>query len=196
MGKFLVSILRQRPEHPWSSGYDTCLTRRRSPLQSWLCVWLQENLEFVSNCREWLEAGTGIIRPKPSLCKGPCGLMDKALVKIAGSSPARVKFAACLLLDCALQASGQTSVTCRGPVDKASAYGAGDCRFESYRDHLLKFDLSLLCFLLSTISNINDICISRESNPGESMATMYSATRPLMPLIVRTASGLCQTDAS
>ena len=25
----------------------------------------------------------------------------------------------------------------RGPMDKASAYGAGDCRFESYRDHLL-----------------------------------------------------------
>ena len=23
-----------------------------------------------------------------------------------------------------------------GPMDKASAYGAGDCRFESYRDHL------------------------------------------------------------
>ena len=24
----------------------------------------------------------------------------------------------------------------RGPMDKASAYGAGDCRFESYRGHL------------------------------------------------------------
>ena len=25
----------------------------------------------------------------------------------------------------------------RGPMDKASAYGAGDCRFESYRGHLI-----------------------------------------------------------
>ena len=24
----------------------------------------------------------------------------------------------------------------RGPMEKASAYGAGDCRFESYRGHL------------------------------------------------------------
>lgn len=28
----------------------------------------------------------------------------------------------------------------RGPMDKASAYGAGDCRFESCRGHLLLQD--------------------------------------------------------
>ena len=42
------------------------------------CVAHQENHEFVSNCR--LEVHTGMIRSKPGLCKGPCGLMDKALV--------------------------------------------------------------------------------------------------------------------
>ena len=55
-----------------------------------------------------------MIRPKPGLCKGFCGLIDKALVfgtKDCSSSPARVKFAACLLPDCILQAPGQTSVT-------------------------------------------------------------------------------------
>ena len=25
-----------------------------------------------------------------------------------------------------------------GPMDKASAYGAGDCRFESYQDHFCR----------------------------------------------------------
>ena len=46
--------------------------------------------------------------------RGPVGLMDKALVlgtKDCRFDPARVKFAACLLLDCVLQAPGQTSVT-------------------------------------------------------------------------------------
>ena len=28
----------------------------------------------------------------------------------------------------------------RGPMDKASAYGAGDCRFESCRGHYIPFD--------------------------------------------------------
>jgi hypothetical protein len=34
----------------------------------------------------------------------------------------------------------------RGPIDKASAYGAGDCRFESCRGHFFKSWLTL-CFL-------------------------------------------------
>ena len=31
----------------------------------------------------------------------------------------------------------------RGPMDKASAYGAGDCRFESCRGHI--FHISIAC---------------------------------------------------
>ena len=61
---------------------------------------------------------------------------------------------------------------------------------------MLKFDLSLLCFLLSSISNINDKSISRESSPGHIDGNGVFCHWTTDPLIVRTASGLCQTVAS
>ena len=41
-----------------------------------------------------------------------------------------------------------------GPMDKASAYGAGDCRFESYQDHFYRLAHgSVLTFRLRHCSN-------------------------------------------
>ncbi len=36
-------------------------------------------------------------------------------------------------------------------MDKASVYGTGDCRFESYRGHFFCYTLNLLIFLRSLV---------------------------------------------
>ena len=46
----------------------------------------------------------------------------------------------------------------RGPMDKASAYGAGDCRFESHRGHALSLN-AVASFRFSTHPNHSCRCL-------------------------------------
>ena len=51
----------------------------------------------------------------------------------------------------------------RGPMDKESAYGAGHCRFESYRGHLIS---AKTCVLSLTVGRRRHAWICAVSSPG------------------------------
>ena len=72
-----------------------------------------------------------------------------------------------------------------------AAYGAVNCSFESYLADAPFWSLTCLSTKVQ-----NPYASARNRIRVTSMATMYSATRPLMPLIARTPSSRVQMDAS
>ena len=75
----------------------------------------------------WVNA-TPSVRLRRACTEGP-ELGEEAVSRIFSCTAA--------FLPTTIQGGKLVNIWPRGPMDKASAYGAGDCRFESCRGHLL-----------------------------------------------------------